>query len=113
MEKFIAVIMCDEKIQLVIPVKWYGILDCNGYNRGINRSVKRRIFFSPFGDDVEPDFDLPISRLFRHNANACYEVYFLQLCYTKTECLQFVTNRRVTWPFTTRDACVSTYQNRF
>lgn len=98
MDKYIAVIVCDDKIQLVIPVKWYGVLDCNGYNRGINRSVKRRIFFSPFGDDIEPDFDLPISPLFRRNANACYQVYFLQVCYTKAECLQFVTNRRVTYP---------------
>lgn len=61
MEKYIAVIIWDVKIQLIIPEKWYGGgLDCNGYNRGINRCVKRRIFYSPFGDDVEPDFELPI-----------------------------------------------------
>lgn len=98
MEKYIAVIMCEVKVQLVIPQKWYGTLDCNGYNRGINKSVKRSIFFSPFGDDVQPNFDLPISQQFQRDANACYSVYFLQACDTKAECIQYLNNRRVSHP---------------
>lgn len=98
MEKYVAVMMCEDEIQLVIPLKWYGELDCNGYNVGINKNVKRRIFYSPFGDDVEPDFELPISWMFQSVANACYEVFFLQLCDTKEECLRFVKKRRVLYP---------------
>lgn len=49
MEKYIAVILCEEKVQLVIPCGWYGNLDCNDYNRGIYKCVKRRVFYSPFG----------------------------------------------------------------
>lgn len=99
MEKYIAVIMCDmSKIQLIIPEKWYGTLDCNGYNRGINKAVKRRIFFSPFGDDVSPNFELPILQHFQRHVNACYRVYFLQACPTKAECIQYLKSHRVVYP---------------
>lgn len=98
MEKYVAVMMSGDEIQLVIPQKWYGVLDCNGYNRGINKNVKRVIFYSPFSDDVEPNFQLPISRGFQSDGNACYEVFFLQICDTKDECLHFVKNRRVFYP---------------
>lgn len=98
MEKYIAVIICDIKIQLIVPEKWYGTLDCNGYNRGINKSVKRTVFFSPFGDDVAPDFGIPISPQFQPNFNACYRVHFLQACPTKAACIEYVKNRRVVYP---------------
>lgn len=98
MERYVAVIMCNFKIQLIIPQKWYGVLDTNGYNRGINKVVKRRIFFSPFGDEVEPDFTLPISPTFQRNANACYQVQFLQVCDSKAECIHYVKSRRVSYP---------------
>lgn len=98
MERYVAVIMCNIKIQLIIPQKWYGVLDTNGYNRGINKVLKRRVFFSPFGDEVEPDFTLPISPTFQRHANAFYQVQFLQVCDSKAECIQYVKSRRVSYP---------------
>lgn len=98
MSKFVAVILCNAKIQLVIPETWYGGLDCEGYNRGINRNVRRTIFFSPFGDEVEPDFHLPIFPELQRNANGCYHVNFLQACATKAQCIQYLRGRRVSHP---------------
>lgn len=92
------VYIAEDRIQVAIPIKWYGRLDCNGYNKGINKHVKRRVFFSPFGDHVEPDFGLPISDFYQPDANACYEVYFLRACDTKEECIEFLNNRRVLYP---------------
>lgn len=109
MEKYVAVIMRDVRIQLAIPVRWYGTLDSNGYNRGINKNVTRRIFFSPFGYDVEPDFDLPISQRSQRNANACYHVKFLQLCDSKDECIQYMINRRVMYPAVYNDLRLQEY----
>lgn len=98
MSVYIAVVLSEDRIQVAIPIKWYGRLDCNGYNKGINKHLKRRVFFSPFGDHVEPDFALPISDFYQPDANACYEVYFLRACDTKQECIEFLNNRRVLYP---------------
>lgn len=98
MEKYVAVILCGAKTRLAIPCKWYGQLDCQGYNRDINKNVKRRIFFSPFGDDVEANFDLPTHTQLQRNANSCYEVYFLQIHDTKEQCLDYLLSRRAVHP---------------
>lgn len=98
MDKYIAVMMSKDKIQLCIPQKWYGAFDCNGYNHGINRNVKRRIFYSPFGDNIDADFTAPVYEEYMADRNACYEVFFLKMFDTKVGCLSFLEKRRILYP---------------
>lgn len=100
MVKFVAVILCSDEVQLVIPENWFSPegLDCNGYNEGVNRNKKRRIFYSPFGDDIEADFGLPIQNEFQSQANACYAARFVKAFCSKEDCLGYIERRRCIRP---------------
>lgn len=113
MTKFVAVMLCDDYLQMVIPENWFSPqgLDCNGYNESINRNIRRRIFYSPFGYDVEPDFTSAVEQEFRTDINACYIVRFLKTFPTSKECTDYVQRRRCVWPAVYNDRRLREYVN--
>lgn len=90
---------------MIIPEFWFspGGLDCNGYNESINKNKKRRVFYSPFGDNVEANFNVPVQQKFQEDMNACYIVRFLKAWPTKESCIEYVQNRRANHPVVYND----------
>lgn len=69
---YYSVVLVEDQTNLWIPAAWVFCLDVvKAYNEGVNRNLKRRIFFSK---DLHctPNFLLPLRAAFAPNENACY-----------------------------------------
>lgn len=76
---FATVILLESLERLVIPIKYVLSLDIlQIYNRGISRTKKHIIYYSP-DDDDEPNFQLAIKDDFEENVPACYKARILNV----------------------------------
>lgn len=91
MGEWVAVMLCDDKYQMIIPEEWFAVRE------------KRRIFYSPFGDGMQADFSSPVQPRFRDDISACYFVRFVKALPTKESCIEYVQRRRCITPVVYND----------
>lgn len=91
------VLICDKTL-LALPVTRCAYLDVvRCCNHGLNRNLKRRIFFSS-DKFKEPNYKLPLGNMFDSDRDGCYLAYCLKFFANDTEANAFIETQRRKYP---------------